>query len=93
RVGNGNGSGSAAVPGRINPATDAIRVSITRILYPNIHGLWAAKNGRAPATRWKRQRLRERGRPRPHQPGNQLLRGFDTDTLGGYVALWKIVAS
>ncbi|MDH7502799.1 MAG: hypothetical protein QHJ82_08845, partial [Verrucomicrobiota bacterium] len=40
--------GSAAVPGRINPAADRTQVSNTLIRRPNIHRLGAAKNGRAP---------------------------------------------
>ncbi|MGC8990365.1 MAG: hypothetical protein ACP5MD_09610, partial [Verrucomicrobiia bacterium] len=52
RAGNSNGPGSAAVPGRINQTTDRARASIMRIRRPNIHGLGAGKNARAPTSRW-----------------------------------------
>ncbi len=67
-AGNRNDAGSAAVPGRINPMTDRAPASITQIRRPIFHRLGAAKNRRAPTGRWKPQRQRERGRPRPHQP-------------------------
>ncbi|NLH74060.1 MAG: hypothetical protein GX456_13470 [Verrucomicrobia bacterium] len=63
-AGKGNGAGSAAVPGRIDTTTDLAPVSITQIRRPIIDRLVAAKNGRAPAGRWKRQR-RSGARPSP----------------------------
>ncbi|HOK76127.1 MAG TPA: hypothetical protein PLW35_00225 [Verrucomicrobiota bacterium] len=48
-----------------------------QIRRPNIDRLGAAKNRRAPATRWKTQPRRERGRPRPQQPDDRWYTGFD----------------
>ncbi|NLH75033.1 MAG: hypothetical protein GX456_18455 [Verrucomicrobia bacterium] len=76
-VGNCNGAGSAAVLGRINPTADRAPASITQIRRPIFHRLGAAKNRRAPTGRWKSQRQRERGRPRPHQPDERSCTCFN----------------
>ncbi|NLH75406.1 MAG: hypothetical protein GX456_20370 [Verrucomicrobia bacterium] len=49
RAGAGNGFGSAAVPGRINPTPDPAPVLITQTRRPIFDRLGAAKNRRAPA--------------------------------------------
>ncbi len=76
-LGKATAFGSAAVPGRINPTTGRAPASITQIGRPGIHRLGAAKNGRAPAGRWKSNGVRERGRPRPHQPDDRSYTCFN----------------
>ena len=82
RVRKSSGPGSAAVLGRINPTTDLIPVSFTQIRRPNIHRLGAAKNRRAPATRWENQR-RSGARPSPAaSTRHQILHPFHSRKSG-----------
>ncbi|NLH74009.1 MAG: hypothetical protein GX456_13215 [Verrucomicrobia bacterium] len=77
RGGKGNGAGSAAVPGRINPMTELT----TRFDHANRTTEHPPAGGGEESprscTRWKRQRRWERGRPRPHQPDDRSYTRFD----------------
>ncbi|NLH73520.1 MAG: hypothetical protein GX456_10750, partial [Verrucomicrobia bacterium] len=76
RGGKGNGAGSAAVPGRINPMTELT----TRFDHANRTTEHTPAGGGEESprsrTRWKRQRRWERGRPRPHQPDDRAYHRF-----------------
>ncbi|NLH74136.1 MAG: hypothetical protein GX456_13850 [Verrucomicrobia bacterium] len=76
-VGESNGPGSAAVPGRINTTTDLTPVSIKQTRRPGVDRPGAAKNRRAPARAGKGNGARERGRPRPHQRDGRSYTRFD----------------
>ncbi|NLH74771.1 MAG: hypothetical protein GX456_17110, partial [Verrucomicrobia bacterium] len=69
--------GSAAVPGRINPMTGRVPVSITQNRRPSVHRLGAGKNARAPARGGRSNGARERGRPWPHQSDDRSCTCFN----------------
>jgi len=68
---------SAAVLGRINPTTDPT----TRFNHtnppPDHSPVGGGEESPRSSTRSKKQRPRERGRPRPHQPDNRPCTSFD----------------
>ncbi|NLH73223.1 MAG: hypothetical protein GX456_09240, partial [Verrucomicrobia bacterium] len=59
--------GSAAVLGRINPMTDLTTSFIHANPAPKPPPAGGGQEWPRSCTRWKKQRRRERGRPRPHQ--------------------------
>ncbi len=78
RVRESNGPGSAAVSGRINPTTDpTTRFNHANPAPDNSPAGGGQKCPRS-CTRWKKQRPRERGRPRPHQPDNRSYDPFQS---------------
>ncbi|NLH73996.1 MAG: hypothetical protein GX456_13150 [Verrucomicrobia bacterium] len=82
RAGKSNGAGSAAVLGRINPTTD----STTRFDHAHRAAehtpVGCGEESPRSCTRWKKQRRRERGRPRPHQPDAPILHQFRSSQSG-----------